>query len=85
MVAIQNFVKKTEITRIIHEHKPKILHISEQNLGDNIDLEDTTIANYKLEVDQLYKQNKYARSGIYIHNNINYERVKQHELKDFLH
>ena len=81
MVEIPCFWKKNEIKRIIAEHRPQILQISELNLGANIDFKETFINGYTLEIDQQISNLKMARSGVYIHNSLSYLREIKNEEK----
>jgi len=70
---------KTDLVRILQIHKPHILAVSEINISKNIDLRETNVYGYTLELDKQYEKNGYARSGMYINNNIIYKRVKNFE------
>ena len=74
--------RKNSIEFILSNYKPDIITLQELNITEDDDLNLCQIAGYKLEVDQLLQQNGRARAGIYIKDSINYERMKELEVKD---
>ena len=71
--------KSDQIIEIIDKHKPHIYIINEINVENNDDLAKNMIPNYKLELDNLEICDKKSRTGILIHNDINYKR--RHDLE----
>ena len=72
-------MKIDEIKVIIEEKKPQILIVNELNLNIESDYNITNIKGYNFEIDQLYEKNGIGRTGMWIDENMVYERVKTHE------
>ena len=73
--------KIDEIKVIVQQKKPDIFIVNELNLCKNDDTNMCNIHGYKFEHDNLLKTNGVSRTGMWVANNFNYERVKKSELK----
>ena len=68
-----------EIKDLIDKYKPDILVINELRLQKDDDISVAFVRGYRLEVDNLRENYKESRTGIYIKENLIYERVPQYE------
>ena len=68
-----------DIRDLIYNHKPDILVINELRLFEDEDISIASIKGYNLEVDNLREKYKESRTGIYIKDNLIYERVTKFE------
>ena len=67
------------INQLLDQHKPQVFIINEINLHKWDKLTIKVFPNYKLIFYNLIETNKYARTGILIHKNINFKRRKDLE------
>ena len=71
--------KIDDIKILINEKKPDVFVINELNLYKNYDPKMFDIDGYNFEYDNLFKTRGVSRTGIYIANNLNYNRIKKVE------
>ena len=74
--------RKADIEHILRTHKPDFMTIHELNITDKDPNQNNNIPGYKLEIDQLYTKFGRARTGIFIKENIKYQRLKEIEVTD---
>ena len=65
---------------LINQKKPDVFVINELSMFKNFDPKIFTIDGYNFEYDILFKSRGVARTGIYIANNLNYNRIKKIEI-----
>ena len=71
--------KISEIKQIIQQKKPDIFVVNELNLYKNDDINMCNIEGYNFEHDNLLKTRGVARTGMWIANNLVYNRIKKSE------
>ena len=68
--------KIDDIKYILEKHKPKIMVINELNFNEEDDEDLMKVEKYSFEYDNLRKNNKTARTGMFIRNDMAYTRAK---------
>ena len=71
--------RKADIEHILRTHKPDFMTVHELNITDKDPNQNNNIPGYNLEIDQLYNKFGRARTGIFIKENIKYQRLKEIE------
>ena len=72
--------KIDDIKVIINQKKPDVFVINELNMYKNFDPKMFAIDGFNFESDNLFKTRGVARTGIYIANNLKYNRIKKVEI-----